>query len=189
MILERQNAEMVAGPPVHSPVRLLALLGESVPRLGLGEQLADGALRQAEHVARKLALADVVRRQNVANASRHFDRVQRSFAVRLGRPSVVAEQFQPGRRAGSRRETVARGRRLFRAFFHVERRRYLAPDDRRKRLGRVQYIATSQLMRRRIRRLAQFTSRVAVTTNSRFTAVRLLQRSRTTFVRSVGQFH
>jgi len=73
--LECGHVSAVANPLVHAAVRVTALLGQLVPVLRLGQQLADGALRQAEHVAREQSLTDVVGAEDFAHVLGHVRRV------------------------------------------------------------------------------------------------------------------
>ena len=80
--LQRVHVALVGGPRVHLAVRLAPLLRQLVPVLRLRQQLADGALRQAEHVLREQPLPDVVRAEDLADVLRDVRRVEHA-GVRL----------------------------------------------------------------------------------------------------------
>ena len=69
--LEEHDGLLVVGPGVHLPVRVPPLLCQLVPGLGLGEELADCPLGEAEHVLGKQALANVVHRQQLTDPGRY----------------------------------------------------------------------------------------------------------------------
>ena len=83
--LEEEDGRFVTRPRVHFAVRVAAFLRQFVPRLRLGQQLGDGALRQAQHEFGEQALADVVHRQELADTSRDGQSVQRLAGVALHR--------------------------------------------------------------------------------------------------------
>ena len=58
---------VVPDPRVHLPVAVPSLLGELVPGLGFGEELADCSLAEAQHVLGEQALPDVVHRQQLSH--------------------------------------------------------------------------------------------------------------------------
>ena len=58
--LQHQHRVLVVRPRVHLPVRVSPLLRQLLPALGLGQQLTDSTLRQAQDVFCKESLADVV---------------------------------------------------------------------------------------------------------------------------------
>ena len=60
-------------PGVHLPVAIPSLLGELVPGLGLGEELGDGALAQAQHVLGEQSLPDVVDREKLTHSGNIFE--------------------------------------------------------------------------------------------------------------------
>lgn len=83
--LEEQNGGFVAGPGVHFAVGIAAFLRQLVPGLGLGEELGDGALREAEDELGEESLADVVHGEELADAARNSQRVQGLAGVALHR--------------------------------------------------------------------------------------------------------
>lgn len=74
--LEHHHGSVVARPRVHLPVAVPALLRQLVPRLGLRQQLGDGALGQTQHVLGEQPLANVVHAEQLANPPRDVQRVQ-----------------------------------------------------------------------------------------------------------------
>jgi len=78
--LERGDGVVGAGPGAHFAVALAPLLRQLVPVLGLGEQLADRALRQAQNELGEDALPDVVQAEQVAHLLRDLGRVDRLVA-------------------------------------------------------------------------------------------------------------
>ena len=72
----------VVEPEVHLDERFASLQRQHVPGLGLGEQLADAALRQAEDRLAEQLLAEVVELQDLLHLRRDQQRVQ---LVRHGR--------------------------------------------------------------------------------------------------------
>jgi len=79
--LERGDVASVANPLVHSSIRVATFLRQFVPVLRLRQQLADGALRQTEHVTREQPLPDVVAAQNLAHVLCNVGGVQRHLPV------------------------------------------------------------------------------------------------------------
>ena len=71
--LEEHDRVVVVTPGVHLPVAVPALLGELVPGLGLGEELGDGALAQAQHVLGEQPLPDVVDREQLPHSEDIFE--------------------------------------------------------------------------------------------------------------------
>ena len=96
--LERVYALLRARPRVHLAVGLAALLRELVPVLGLGEELADRALRQAQYKLGEDTLTYVVQAEKVAHFLRYIGRVERLVVV-AGVVIVVA--VVDGQRQGS----------------------------------------------------------------------------------------
>ena len=65
--LEQHDRSVVVAPGVHLAVGVPPLLRQLVPGLGLGQQLADGALAQPQHVLGEQPLPDVVYGQHLPN--------------------------------------------------------------------------------------------------------------------------
>jgi len=92
----------ISEPSTHAQKRLASLSAEQRPRFRLGEQLADGALRQLEHSLAEQLLTETVRLQKVAHARRQLLRVDVVRDARRRRLIVV------GGRRGARLLAVDR---------------------------------------------------------------------------------
>ena len=88
--LEQHDRRVVVAPGVHLAVGVPPLLRELVPGLGLGQQLADGALAQPQHVLGEQPLPDVVDAEQLAHPPRVPERVER---LARGLLHVVAQHL------------------------------------------------------------------------------------------------